>query len=116
MARELAPRAPPDPALERNIVVQITRRRPASAAARGRAAAVTALVAALGHRAFARPAAAAVEHDQFTAEALEHHLRGVLFRARLVGPFARLQGAFQIHLGPLVQILLHHIYKALIED
>src|SRR3546814_3459411 len=41
---------------------------------------------------------------QIAAEALQHHLGGVLLDAVLVGPLAGLQGALDVDLGALAQI------------
>src|SRR5262252_7026037 len=64
----------------------------------------------------ARPAAATIEHGEAGVEALQHHFGCVLLGARLVGPFARLQLAFEINLGALLQILLGDLAQTLVED
>ncbi len=46
-------------------------------------------------------AVAAAEHGQLAAEALQHHFGRVAVIARLVGPFARLDLAFEIDLRAL---------------
>src|SRR3546814_11072794 len=53
---------------------------------------------------------------QIAAEALQHHLGGVLLDAVLVGPLAGLQGALDVDLGALAQILLGHLAELLVED
>src|SRR5262249_26966762 len=84
-----------EPGSERDLVVEVLRRRPALATAPARwptslgtaaRGAAEALVGGLGciATAFAAPA---VEHGQFAAEPLQHHLGGVALLARLVGPF-----------------------------
>src|SRR5947209_13567609 len=95
--------------LERDLVVEIA----ALAApaghrglpfARGRTG--RAEVAALGVVAATSAAARAIEHGERRVEALQHHLGRVLLHALLVGPFARLQRAFEVNLGALLQVLL----------
>src|SRR6266700_686804 len=54
----------------------------------------------------ATAARTAVEHGQRRVEALQHHCGGVFLDAALVGPFAGLQRALDVHLGALLQILL----------
>src|SRR6266568_1221578 len=102
-------------ASERNLVVEIGTRR---APLRPRAAAAAAITAALigAPRRSAATLAAAVEHGQLTAEALEHHLGRVFLDPRLVGPFARLQCALDIDLRALLEILLRYVDEVLIED
>src|SRR6185312_3236729 len=81
---------------------------------RGAAAIVaTALLVVAAGTAAAGPA---VEHRQHRIEALEHDLGGIAVLARLVLPFARLQLAFQIDLGPLPEILLGNLAQPLAED
>src|SRR5262249_17879522 len=57
-----------------------------------------------------------VEHGELRIEVLQHHLGGVLVLARLILPFARLQLALEIDLRALLQILLGHPAKPLVED
>src|SRR5206468_5347024 len=64
----------------------------------------------------AAAAAGAVEHGQFTAEALQHHLGRVFLDPGVVGPFAGLQGALDIDLGALAQVFLGDLDEALVED
>src|SRR5213076_3000408 len=84
---------------ERNLVVHVValetlRYLHAAAAARAGAAAT----------AFA----ARIQHLQFAAEILQHHLGRGPFLAVLVGELAGLQLALQIDLGAFAQILLRH--------
>src|SRR5579885_2659050 len=96
---------------ERDVVVEIGR--PATPAT-GRRRLGEAL-AALG-TGRAGTAAAAVEHGELAAEALQHHLgRGALL-ARLVAPFPGLQRPFQVDLAPLSEVLLRHLAQSLVED
>src|SRR3954468_18479601 len=73
-------------------------------------------VAALGVVAATSAAARAIEHGQRRVEALQHHFGRVLLHALLVGPFARLQRAFQVNLGALLQVLLGDLGQPLVED
>src|SRR5258708_26232778 len=57
-----------------------------------------------------------VQHGELRIEALQHDLGGIAVLARLVLPFAGLQGAFEINLGALLQILLHDLAEPLVED
>src|SRR6185437_10879187 len=60
--------------------------------------------------AFARTAfATTIEHHKLAAEALQHDFGRITFGALFVGPFARLQRAFEIHFGTLAQILLGNL-------
>src|SRR5262249_34360476 len=61
-------------------------------------------------------AAAAVEHGQRRVESLQHHFGRIFLDAALVGPFAGLQRALEIHLGALLQILLADLAEPLVED
>src|SRR5713226_2360056 len=61
-------------------------------------------------------AAAAIEHGQRGVEALQHHFGRIFLDAGLVGPFARLQRAFDVNLGALLQILLDDLAKRFGED
>src|SRR5690606_10075502 len=58
--------------------------------------------------------AAPVEHGKGRIEALQHHLRRIALDAVLL-IFARLQGALEIDLRTLLQILLGDLGEALIE-
>src|SRR6185503_7668822 len=64
----------------------------------------------------ARAAAAAVEHLQLAAIALQHHLGRIALLPRLVLPLPRLQLPLDIDLGALLQLLLRHLREVLVED
>src|SRR4029077_17588479 len=64
----------------------------------------------------ATAAATAVEHGQGRVETLQHHLGGVFLGPALVGPFSRLQLAFDVNLGALLQILLGDLAESFVED
>jgi len=61
-------------------------------------------------------AAAGIEHRERRVEALQNDLGRIFIVAVFVGPFARLQRAFQINLRALLQVLLDDLAQALIED
>src|SRR5262249_27258409 len=73
------------------------------------------VIAAAFHRT-AATAGGAVEHGQFTAEALQYHLGRIFLDAGVVGPFARLQGALDIDLGAFAQVFLGNLNQPLVED
>ena len=58
----------------------------------------------------------APEQHQLAAEALQHDLRAVALLARLVGPFARLELAFEVDRAALGQVALRDLAEALVED
>src|ERR1700754_4649768 len=60
--------------------------------------------------------AAPIQHGQFAAEILQHHLGGVFLLPVLVRPFAGLELALDIDLGALAQIFLRHVRQVLVED
>src|SRR5437763_11625298 len=111
---------------ERDFVVEVGVAAAGGAAAhRGRGGAggvVAATAEILVVAAFARAAALAagapstIQHRQFAAEFLQHHLGRVFFLALLVGPFAGLQGALDIDLRALAQVFLGNLDEALVED
>src|SRR6185312_13389300 len=116
--------AQPGPSLsgsERNLVVEILHRRPALAAA-GACGAATAGSGQflrrrlIGIAAAIASAAAPVEHGELAAIALQHDLRRVALLARIVGPFARLEGALEIDLGTLLQVLFDDLHELVVED
>src|SRR5262249_27998402 len=61
-------------------------------------------------------AAATVEHGQCAVEALQHALVRITVLAILALPLARLQLAFDVHFGTLLQVLLGDPAQPLIED
>src|SRR3954465_13951916 len=104
---------------ERNLIIEIAAlaapaRHRGLPFARGRAR--RAEVAALGVVAATSAAARAIEHGQRRVEPLQHHFGRVFLHALLVGPFARLQRAFQVNLGALLEILLGDLGQPLVED
>src|SRR5262245_37007369 len=104
------------PRLERDIVVHVA---VASAAGGGHAArrwARAAEIAAAFVRKTAAATAAAVQHGQGRVEALQHDLGRVFLNAALVGPFAGLQLALDVHFRALLQILLGDLAEPLVED
>src|SRR5262245_46243910 len=66
--------------------------------------------------AHAGASAAAVEHGQRAVEALQHDFGGVAVLAVLALPLARLQLAFDVDLGALLQVLLGNPAEPLVED
>src|SRR3990167_5536572 len=103
-------------ALERNLVVQVGAEAFLGAARLGAVAAgIAAEVAALVTHGAAAVALAA-EHGRLAAELLQHHLGGVFLDALLVGPFAGLQGAFDVNRRALLQILLGHLDQVVVEN
>src|SRR6185369_16642974 len=60
--------------------------------------------------------AAALEHGQGRVKTLQHDFGRVFLDAALVGPFARLQRAFDVNLGALLQILLDNLAQRFGED
>lgn len=60
--------------------------------------------------------AAAVQHGQFAAKALQHHLRRVALLTVVALPLAGLQGPFNVDLGALAQEPLGDIGEPLVED
>src|SRR5262249_3990011 len=66
--------------------------------------------------ALAHAVALAVEHGEFAAVLLEHDFGRVAVLAGLVGPFARLKLALDVHLRALLQILLGDLGEVLVED
>src|SRR5262245_32203021 len=62
------------------------------------------------------PIAGPVEQDKLRIEGLQHYFGGILVLARLVLPFARLQGALEIDLRALLQIFLSDPAQAFVED
>src|ERR1019366_8338194 len=64
----------------------------------------------------AATATGTVQHGELRIEALQHDLGGIAILARLILPFAGLQGAFEIDLGALLQILLGDLAEPLVED
>ena len=104
--------------LERNLVVEFFVERRAAAAERSgpskiAAALITPLTATSGAGAAAR---STVEHGQLRVEALQHDLGRVGVGAVLLLPLARLELAFKINLGALLQILLGDTGEAFAED
>src|SRR5258706_3517143 len=73
--------------LERNLVIHLVTLE-AGRRLTGATSATTAFTAAI----------LAIQHGQFAAEILQHHLGRVFLRAVLVGPFAGLQFALDINL------------------
>src|ERR1700730_17896167 len=110
----------PAPILERDIVVHVavarTGRDRAARRARGPAGAEIAAALVGAKAAAATAARAAIEHGEVRIEPLQHHLGRVFLGAALVGPFARLQLAFDINLGALLQILLGDLAEPFVED
>src|ERR1019366_8448647 len=105
---------------ERNIVVHVAvagagRHRTARRGA-GRTAGPEIAAGIIGPDIAATAAAAAIEHGQRRIEPLQHHFSRVFFDAGLVGPFARLQLAFDVNLGALLQILLGDLAEPFVED
>src|SRR5689334_25023978 len=94
--------------LERNLVIHLVALEAGRRFAGAAAAAATTAAAAF--------TAAAIQHGQFAAEILQHHLGGVFLLPVLVGPFAGLKLALDINLGTLAQIFLRHIRQVLVED
>src|SRR5258708_1966358 len=72
--------------------------------------------AAVAVFAFVAGAAGAVGHRQLAAKALQNELGRVALLAAVVGPFAGLQGALDINLGSLLQVLLGDLGEPLVED
>ena len=72
----------------------------------------------VGLAAVAVPAlrAIAIEHEQRALVGLQDDLGGVLVLAGLVGPLACLQGALEVDLAALLQVLLDHAAKPVTED
>src|ERR1700730_15896958 len=106
--------------LERNIVVHVAvagagYHRPARRA-RGTAGAEVAAALIVRAEAAAASTAASIQHGQARIEALQHHFRGILLDAGLVGPFAGLQLALDVNLGALLQILLGDLAQAFVEN
>ena len=95
--------------LERNVVVEV------GAPARGRRR-PSGILAARSAVSAATRVAAAVEHCQFTPEALQDDLRGVAVLTLLVGPFAGLELALHIDLRSLAKKPLNDIDEAVVED
>src|SRR5215216_4300472 len=109
------------PLSERNVVVHVAvagaagcHRPPRRGADRTTGAEITAGI--VGAEAAATAAAAAIEHGQGRVEALQHDFGRILLDSALVGPFARLQRALDVHLGALLQILLDNLAKRFGED
>src|ERR1019366_5420245 len=105
---------------ERNIVVHVAvagagRHRTARRCT-GRTAGPEIAAGIIGPDIAATAAAAAIEHGQRRIEPLQHHFSRVFFDAGLVGPFARLQLAFDVNLGALLQILLGDLAEPFVED
>src|ERR1700738_4251077 len=64
----------------------------------------------------AREGRGPVEHGVLAVEALQHDLGRVLVLTGLVLPFARLQRAFEVNLGALLEVLLDDAAEVLVED
>src|ERR1044071_2362809 len=119
-------RIPGPKSLERDFVVEVGVAAGAGAGAGAGAAVARGVAGAAGegvvvaafHRAGALAPAApsAVEHGQFTAEALQHHLGRVFLDPGVVGPTPGLQGALDINLGALAQVFLGDLDEPFVED
>src|SRR6185437_15577197 len=59
---------------------------------------------------------ARIEHGERRVEALEYDLGRIFVVAVFVGPFARLQRAFEVNLRALLQILLDDLAQAFVEN
>src|SRR4051794_11542263 len=105
---------------ERDIVVHVAVAGAGSdrAARRGSGRTARTEIAAgiVGPETAAAAARAAVEHGQRRVEALQHHFGRVFLDPALVGPFAGLERALDVHLGALLQILLDDLAERLGED
>src|SRR4029078_10888905 len=103
--------------LERDLVVELLVEALAASAALAGKRSGASEIAAVARFALARAVALApVEHGELCVEALQHHLGRVSLVVVVVGPFARLERAFQIKLGALLQILLGNLRQILVED
>src|SRR5487761_110680 len=69
----------------------------------------------IGGKAAIAARACAVKHRELAAEFLQHDLGGVFLLPRLIGPFARLQRAFEVNLGALFQVLLDDLDQSVVE-
>src|SRR6266702_2504709 len=105
---------------ERNVVVHVAvaggARRNRAARCAGRTARAEVGATGLVRSKAASASAAAIEHGQGRVEALQHDLGRIFLDPALVGPFARLQRALDVHLGALLQILLGDLAEPFVED
>src|SRR5579875_2742670 len=116
--RKSQPRRPaPAARSERNLVVEIVAfvgagegRLPGTGKARAGGPEITIRLRT------ARPAARAIKQRELRIETLQDDLGRITVLAVLVLPFARLQRALEIDLGALLQVLLRHLGKVLVED